>query len=136
MEPTLGMTQVAASSFPKAARLVRDSLAREGLTIVAEESHHPAMRTLYVVCPFLLLETLAFDQSAAVLVPAHVVLSARDNGAEVRWLNAAILRRAQTAAGVARPVNALHARIGSALRSLAERSRPFSFRGQQSNNGE
>jgi hypothetical protein len=124
-QETVGAAHVAASSFPKAAKMVRDSLAREGLSIVAESSAGLLSRTLYVVCPFLLLETLAFDQSAAVFVPAHVVLSPATAGADVRWLNPAAFHPARIAAGAARPVNALHARIGSAIGSLKERNRPF-----------
>ena len=124
-QETVGKAHVAASSFVKAAKMVRDSLAREGLSIVAESSAGSLSRTLYVVCPFLLLQTLAFDQSAAVFVPAHVVLSPAAAGADVRWLNPAAFSPARIAAGAGRPVNALHARIGSAIESLEERRRPF-----------
>jgi hypothetical protein len=124
-QESIGTAHVAASSFPKAAKMVRDSLARAGLSIVAESSAGSLSRTLYVVCPFLLLETLAFDQSAAVFVPAHVVLSPAIAGADVQWLSPAAFHPARMTAGAARPVHALHVRIGSAIGSLEERSRPF-----------
>lgn len=127
---TIGIAQVIAPSFPKAVKRVRASLARHGLSIASEHDNASRFHTLYVVCPFLLLETLAFDQSAAVFVPAHVVLSPVPAGAEVRWLTAAAFDTAGLTAGVARPVHALHAKVDSAIRSLQSRERPFLLRGR------
>ena len=136
MEPAaIGIAQVNAASFPKAARLVRDCLSRQGLTIVAEQSADGSGRTLCVVCPFLLFETLAFDASAAVFVPARVAMRPSPLGAEVRWLTAAAFLPVRLAAGGVGPVQALHERIGAAIRTLEKRRRMFLFRPRRRNEG-
>lgn len=105
---------VPASSFRRAIDSVRDMLAEVGLTIISESSYM-SCRILYVACPFLLLEALAYDRSTAVFLPVQVIVRPTEGGAQVSWVNLASWPKLRLPVGASRPVNALCRRISQAL---------------------
>src|SRR5690242_14139742 len=82
---------VKAPSFRRAAESVRETLDSAGLKIFADSDLGGSAKILYVACPFLLLEALAFDRSSAVFLPVQVTVLATQGGATVQWLDAAAL---------------------------------------------
>jgi uncharacterized protein (DUF302 family) len=84
----------------KALRLIRRALAEGGLEIAADldmagrnrkalRIDLPPCRVLCVDCPVALLEALALDRSAAVLLPLHLVVAGQDGLTLVHLLNPA-----------------------------------------------
>lgn len=125
-EPT-GVADIAAASFPKAIGMVYEALANAGLSVLAEsdaclekarQGNARPCKVLYVACPFLLLEALAFDRSAAVFLPAHLVIRATSDGAEVHWINPAALPRLKLPVGAAGPILALYSRISQTFAAV------------------
>jgi len=105
---------VTAASFRKAVELIREMLVEAGLTVLAESSLR-SCRILYVACPFLLLEALAFDRSTAVFVPVQVIARPTEGGAEVHWVNLASVPQVRLPVAAHHPVNALCWRISQAF---------------------
>lgn len=108
------------ASLHKTIESIREMLAGAGLAVLGE-SHLRSCRILYVACPFLLLEALAFDRSTAVFVPAQVVVRRAPGGAEVHWINFASMPKLRLPAGAHRPVNTLYRRISQAFEALSSR---------------
>ena len=100
---------MSAASF-RAVESVREMLAEVGLTVLGESSYRSS-KLLYVACPFLLLEALAFDRSTAVFVPVQVVVRPTEGGAQVNWVNLASQPKLRLPVGANRPVSALYRRI-------------------------
>jgi hypothetical protein len=82
----------------KAAKQIRRALGAEGLAVAGEIdltarlSRHlrvgfPVCTVICVDYPTVLLEALAFDRSAAVLVPIHLVVTEHGAGTAVHMLN-------------------------------------------------
>ena len=105
---------VTAASFRKSVELIREMLVEAGLTVLGE-SCLKSCRILYVACPFLLLEALAFDRSTAVFVPVQVMVRPTEDGAEARWVNLASVPKLRLPVGAHRPVNSLCWRISQAF---------------------
>lgn len=83
--------------FDRALRAVREALIRAELSIVSEVDVSARVkrelnmgfvpcRILLVDSPYLLLEAATLDRAAAVLMPLHVVLSARGPETLVYWI--------------------------------------------------
>jgi hypothetical protein len=120
MREPIGTAHVSAPSFRTAAESIRERLNGAGLTIFAESDWTGSGKILYVACPFLLLEALAFDRSSAVFLPVQVTVLATKNGAAVHWINPAALLTIRLPAGARRPIAALCARISQALAGDSE----------------
>jgi uncharacterized protein (DUF302 family) len=94
-----GITTFLVPHSPKeTARHIRRALLARGLTIAGEidlaarlgaglRVGFPACEVMCVDCPAALLEALAFERSAAVLVPIHLVVTEHDGGTAVHMLN-------------------------------------------------
>src|SRR3982751_4673709 len=94
-EPTTLMVPL---PLKEALKLIRRALAEEGLTIAADfdmagrvrkalRLDLPPCTVLCVDCPMSLLEALALDRSAAVLLPLHLVVAGQDGSTLVHLLN-------------------------------------------------
>lgn len=105
---------ITAGSIHGALESIHDILAEAGLTVFAESSVG-SCRMLYVGCPFLLLEALAFDRSTAVFIPAQVTVRPIDGGAEAHWVNLGCVPNLRLPLGANRPVNTLYKRISQAF---------------------
>ena len=84
----------------EALKMIRRALAEGGLAIAADldmasrigkalRIDFPPCRVLCVDCPVALLEALALDRSAAVLLPLHLVVAGQDGFTLVHLLNPA-----------------------------------------------
>ncbi|HWC98419.1 MAG TPA: DUF302 domain-containing protein, partial [Candidatus Sulfopaludibacter sp.] len=84
--------------FEQALPVLRQALEAGGLSVsgemdLSERIHRQlglgfgACRVLLVDSPYLLLEALALDRSAAALLPLHVVVSGRGDVTCVHWMN-------------------------------------------------
>ncbi len=129
-------TLITQKPFNEALKLLRASLAEEGLEIAAEfdmanrikkalRIDLPPCRVLCVDCPLALLEALAFDRSAAVLLPLHLVIAAQDSLTLIHFLNpaAALYRGLPVTARAA--VSKLQARVALAVESVSIRQNPL-----------
>jgi hypothetical protein len=116
----IGTAHVNAPSFRRAAESIRERLNGAGLTIFAESDWTGSGKILYVACPFLLLEALAFDRSSAVFLPVQVTVLATKNGAAVHWINPAALLTVRLPIGARRPITTLCARISKAFAGDSE----------------
>ncbi len=125
-------TLVVQRPFNSALNLIRSALMTEGLQITAELdlagrinkalrlALHPC-RVLCVDCPVALLEAIALDRSAAVLLPLHLVVADHGEVTEVHLLNstAALYRGLPVTARAS--VSKLQARVEVALNSVSTR---------------
>jgi uncharacterized protein (DUF302 family) len=120
----------------EAVKLIRRALADGGLEIAAElditgrirkglKIDLPPCRVLCVDCPVALLEALALDRSAAVLLPLHVVVAGQDGFTLVHLLNpvAALYGALPVTARAA--VSKLQARVAQAVESISIRQHPL-----------
>ena len=91
-------TLIVRQPFAKTLKVVRRALVEAGLEISADVDiagrirkalrfDLPPCRVLYVDCPVALLEAIALDRSAAVLLPLHLVVEGRDEFTLVHLLN-------------------------------------------------
>lgn len=126
----LAVAEIVAGSFPKAIGMVYEALAKAGLHVLAESDACPRKlrgndtrrcKILYVVCPFLLLEALAFQRSAAVYLPAHLVVRGTAGGAEIYWMNPAALPLTLPVGAVG-PIMELYSRIAQTFATVSQRS--------------
>ena len=130
-EPSL-VTFGVAESHQTTLRMVRRSLAQQGLRVPAEMD--VAMRikqqlgaglapciVLYVDDPALLLEAVVFDRGAALLIPLPVVISGNDRHTEVFVRSVEALLEGGLPAGVREPLLNLHARVVRAVEMIADR---------------
>ena len=95
------VTLIVRHPLNEALRSIRRALAEEGLGIAADldmagrirkalRIDFPPCRVLCVDCPVALLEALALDRSAAVLLPLHLVVTGQDGLTLVHLLNLVI----------------------------------------------
>jgi len=121
-----------AEPFTRALHIVREALARTDLSIIAELDVSDRIRRqvslgfapcriLLVDSPYLLLEAVALDRSAAVLLPLHIVVSSRGPETLVHWLNAAAITGAALPAGAAGPLEKLQEQVAHVLGAVAIR---------------
>ena len=120
----------------EALKLIRRALAEEGLEISADldmagrirkalRIELPPCRVLCVDCPVSLLEALALDRSAAVLLPLHLVVAGQHGWTLVHFLNpaAALYNGLPVTARAA--VSKLQARVAQAVESVSVRQHPL-----------
>jgi uncharacterized protein (DUF302 family) len=120
----------------EALKMIRRALAEGGLAIAADldmasrigkalRIDFPPCRVLCVDCPVALLEALALDRSAAVLLPLHLVVTGQDGLALVHFLNpgAALYSGLPVTARAA--VSKLQARVAHAVESVSTRQNPL-----------
>ena len=114
--------------FDQALASLREALTAAGLTISGEMDVADRIRrqlglgfgpcrVLLVDSPYLLVEALALDRSAAALFPLHVVVFERGAATHVHWFNLAHMRHGLPAAAVA-PLAKLQAQLTHALESV------------------
>ena len=120
----------------EALKMIRRALADGGLQIAADldmasrirkslRIDLPSCRVLCVDCPVALLEALALDRSAAVLLPLHLVVAGQDGLTLVHLLNpAAALYSGLPVTGRA-AVSKLQARVARAVESVSVRQHPL-----------
>lgn len=77
-------------------------------------------RILFVDTPYLLLESMVFDRSAATLLPLHLVVSGRGNHTRVEWISLARMDGARCPAEPALLAR-LHRQLSEALNQVAIR---------------
>lgn len=122
--------------FAKALERVRESLQRADLSIVAELDVSERIkrqlclgfapcRILLVDSPYLLLEALALDRSAASFLPLHVVISGRGAQTLVQWMSAGAIEHGKLPVGTAGPLEKLQQRLSLALQGIAIRQEWF-----------
>ncbi len=130
-----GVTAYAiARSFDVALSALREALNAAGLIVSGEMDVSGRIRrqlgldfgpcrVLMVDSPYLLVEALALDRSAAVLLPLHVVVSARESErvTHVHWLSLAGMRQARLPAGAEAPLTKLHNTLLRILDGLARK---------------
>ena len=116
----------------EALKLLRAALAEEGLEIAAEfdmagrirkalSVDLPPCRVLCVDCPVALLEALAFDRSAAVLLPLHLVVAGQDGITLIHLLNPAAALYSGLPVTARAAVSKLQARVALAVESVSVR---------------
>jgi uncharacterized protein (DUF302 family) len=119
-------------SFDTALSALRAALVAGGLSISGEMDISERIRRqvgldfgpcliLMVDSPYVLVEALALDRSAAALLPLHVVVSERDAVTHVSWISMAGMRQARLPAGAEAPLAKLHADLARALDGMARR---------------
>ncbi|HUI57458.1 MAG TPA: DUF302 domain-containing protein [Bryobacteraceae bacterium] len=118
--------------FVKALHTIRQAIAATDLAIIAELDVSDRIkrqlglgfapcRILLVDSPYLLLEAVALDRSAAALLPLHVVVSSHGSETMVHWLNPAAITGAALPAGTAGPLEKLREQLAHALETVAIR---------------
>ena len=122
-----------ACPFERALPAVREALAAGGLTISGEMDISDRIRRqlgldfgpcriILVDSPYLLVEALALDRSAAALLPLHVVISGRElSTTHVHWISLAGMRQAHLPAGSEAPLGKLHAELLQVFEGLARK---------------
>lgn len=120
----------------EALKLLRVALAGEGLEIAAEldisgrirktlRVNLPPCRVVCVDCPVALLEALAFDRSAAVLLPLHLVVAGQDDLTLIHLLNPAAALYSGLPLTARAAVSKLQARVALAVESISTRQHPL-----------
>jgi uncharacterized protein (DUF302 family) len=120
----------------EAVKLLRRALAEGGLEIAAEldmagrirkalRLNLPPCRVLCVDCPVALLEALALDRSAAVLLPLHLVVTGQDGLTLVHFLNPAAALYSGLPVTARAAVSKLQARVAQAVESVSTRQNPL-----------
>ena len=120
----------------EALKLLRVALAGEGLEIAAEldisgrirkslRVNIPPCRVVCVDCPVALLEALAFDRSAAVLLPLHLVVAGQDDLTLIHLLNPAAALYSGLPVTARAAVSKLQARVALAVESISIRQHPL-----------
>ena len=128
-------TLIVQQPFNQALKLIRQALVEEGLEVAAEldlakrlrkalRIDFPLCRVLCVDCPVGLLEALAFDRSAAVLLPLHLVVTGQDGVTLVHLLNPAAALYAGLPVTARAAVSKLQARIAQAVEGVSVRQCP------------
>ena len=129
---TAAITYLVPEPFEKALKILRKALLEGELQIQAEFDVSGRIsrqlgvglspcRILCVDCPFLLLETVARDGSAIVLLPLHVVVSSRGPETAVYVPRSVSSNGIGFAFEAADPVNKLQARVSRILEKIAMR---------------
>jgi hypothetical protein len=116
-----------AAPYEIALKLIRTAICLEDLGISREfdisdvPGGQPSLAPCRILCvdsPLLMLEALALDASAAVLLPLHIVVSADGPKTQVYWLNPASLQNKRLPVGVMLPLRTLQTRIFKAMDRL------------------
>ena len=118
--------------FEKAIKLIRQVLREEELKIPMELNVSRRLRrelgiglgeckVLCVDCPASVLEAMAVDRSAGLLLPLHVVVSGRNQWTQVHLPNPASIQGNSLAIGAKVSVSKLLARVTQALERVATR---------------
>ena len=129
-------TLIMQKPFNEALKLLRVALAGEDLEIAAEldmsgrirkslRVNMPPCRVLCVDCPMALLEALAFDRSAAVLLPLHLVIAGQDDLTLIHLLNPAAALYSGLPVTARAAVSKLQARVALAVESISIRQHPL-----------
>ena len=82
-------------------------------------------RVLCIDCPVALLEALALDRSAAVLLPLHLVVASQDGLTLVHLLNPAAALYSGLPVTARAAVSKLQARVAQAVESVSSRRNPL-----------
>ncbi len=125
-------TYVIPETFERAIKQLRDSLAREDLSVPAELDLSARLRTqlglsippcrvLCVDSPSAVAETLAIDSAGAVFLPLHLVVAGRGPRTLVHLAGAAGPGSGGLPAAAKGPVRKLLARLTSALQRIGNR---------------
>ncbi len=120
----------------EALKLIRRALAEEGLEIAADldmagrirkalRIDFPPCRVLCVDCPVALLEALALDRSAAVLLPLHVVVAGQDGLTLIHLLNPAAALYGGLPLIARAAVSRLQGRVAQAVERISMRQEPL-----------
>ncbi len=120
----------------EAIKLLRRALAEGGLEIAADldmaarirkalRIEFTPCRVLLVDCPVALLEALALDRSAAVLLPLHLVVTGQDGFTMVHFLNPAAALYSGLPVTARAAVSKLQARVAVAVESISIRQDPL-----------
>ena len=120
----------------EAIKLLRRALAEGGLEVAADldmaarigkalRIEFPSCRVLFVDCPVALLEALALDRSAAVLLPLHVVVTGQDGFTVVHFLNPAAALYSGLPVTARAAVSKLQARVAAAVEGISIRQDPL-----------
>ena len=129
-------TLVMRQPLNEALKLIRCALAGEELEIAAEldmsgrirkslRVNMPPCRVLCVDCPMALLEALAFDRSAAVLLPLHLVVAGQDDLTLIHFLNPAAALYSGLPVTARAAVSKLQASVALAVESISIRQHPL-----------
>jgi uncharacterized protein (DUF302 family) len=129
-------TLIMQQPFTKALKLIRRTLLEGGLEIPAEldmanrirkalRVDVPPCRVLCVDCPVALLEALALDRSAAVLLPLHLVVAGQDGFTLVHLLNPAAALYGGLPVTARAAVSRLQARVAQTIESVSVRQHPL-----------
>ncbi len=85
----------------------------------------PPFRILYVDCPMLLLEAIALDRSAAVMLPLHLVVSGQPQSSLIYLLNPATTLYEVLPLTARAAVSKLQARVLESLGGISVRYDPL-----------
>ena len=130
------ITFVVPQPLNEALKSIRRALAEEGLDIAAEldlagrirkalRIDLPPFRVLCVDCPVALLEALALDRSAAVLIPLHLVVAGQDGTTLVHLLSRSAALYSGLPVTARAAVSKLQARVAQAIESISVRQHPL-----------
>lgn len=129
-------TLIMQQPISEALKLIRRALAERGLEIAADldmagrirkalRIDLPPCKVLCVDCPVALLEALALDRSAAVLLPLHLVVAGQDGLTLVHLLNPAAALYSGLPVTARAAVSKLQARVAQAVESVSIRQHPL-----------
>jgi uncharacterized protein (DUF302 family) len=130
------VTLVVPQPLNEALKSIRRALAEEGLDIATEldlagrirkalRIDLPPFRVLCVDCPVALLEALALDRSAAVLIPLHLVVAGQDGTTLVHLLSPSAALYSGIPVTARAAVSKLQATVTQALESVSNRRHPL-----------
>ena len=130
------MTLIVRQPPNQALRSIRRALAEGGLEIAMDldlggrigkalRIDFPPCRVLGVDCPVALLEALALDRSAAVLLPLHLVVAGQDGFTLIHLLNPAAALYGGLPVTARAAVSKLQARVAQAVESVSTRQYPL-----------
>jgi uncharacterized protein (DUF302 family) len=126
-------TYLIAEQFDEALNLLRQELADHDLCVTDEfdateylsrdSGRKPdRSRLLLVDCPLPLLEAVALDRAAGVLIPLHILASSDGDRTEVVFIEASTLFDRRAPVGVSQPLGELKSRIAMALEAAVARA--------------
>ena len=130
------VTLIVRQPLNQALRSIRRALAEGGLEIATDldmagrirnalRIDFPPCRVLGIDCPVALLEALALDRSAAVLLPLHLVVAGRDGFTLIHLLNPAAALYGGLPVTARAAVSKLQARVAQAVESVSTRQYPL-----------
>jgi uncharacterized protein (DUF302 family) len=130
------VTLIMRQPLNEALKLIRRALAEARLEIAADldmagrvrralRIDFPPCRVLCVDCPVALLEALALDRSAPVLLPLHLVVAGQDGFTLVHLLNPAAALCGGLPVTARAAVSKLQARVAQAVESVSTRPNPL-----------